>query len=143
MTAEPAEPTAEYVTELADGSVELSLPAENGSVPVARRYVQQRWTHLDEEVLDDVALVVTELVSNAVRHGAPEICVRLRAEPFAVDVAVLDHGPGTPRKREADEVVGQGSGRGLAIVDRLAAAWGVQPLDDRVGKIVWASIDRV
>lgn len=143
MTAEPAEPAAEAVTELPDGSVELTLPAENESVPIARQYVQQRWTQLDGDVLDDVALVVTELVSNAVRHGAPEICVRLRAEPFALDVAVLDHGPGTPRKREAEEVAGQGSGRGLAIVDRLAAAWGVQPLEDRVGKVVWASIDRV
>lgn len=139
------EPGADAVRELPDGSVELTLPADNSSVPVARGYVSARWSELDDDVLGDVALIVTELVTNAVRHGAPDICLRLRAAPFAIDVAVLDHGPGWPRRRPAAEVEGTGSGRGLTIVDRLAAAWGVEPVEDEngPGKLVWASIDPV
>ena len=89
-------------------------------------------------MLDDVELIVSELVSNAVRHGRPAIVLRLRSDPFAVDIGVLDHGPGCPEPRDPSDE--EGSGRGLRIVEMLSSAWGVQQLDDQRGKLVWASV---
>jgi anti-sigma regulatory factor (Ser/Thr protein kinase) len=123
-----------------DGEIALALPAEVGSVSTARRLVQQRWPNLPDDVVDDVQLIVAELVSNAIKHGRPEIELRLRPEPFAIDVAVLDHSPALPDKKVAAPEHGATSGRGLLMVDQLAQAWGVDPLPDGSGKTVWASV---
>ncbi|SHF54152.1 Anti-sigma regulatory factor (Ser/Thr protein kinase) [Jatrophihabitans endophyticus] len=129
------------VTELDDATVEVALPAETGSVRVARRFVKERWQGMADEVLGDVELIVSELVANAVRHGRPDIVFRLRAEPFAIDIAVLDHGPGIPSLAASPPDLTATSGRGLTLVDRLASSWGVEPLgEDEVGKTVWASV---
>ena len=66
--------------------------------------------------------------------------LKLRRAPFAIDIAVLDHGPGEPAKQDAD--VTATSGRGLAIIDTLAMDWGCDALDGETGKIVWASVER-
>lgn len=145
-----AEPGAEGVDDLqgapgvveeADGTVRMPLTADDVSVTRARRYVQGRWPDLAEEVLDDVSIIVSELVSNAVVHGRPDIEMRLRVLPFAVDVAVLDHNPELPAPPSARPSPTQASGRGLLLVDRLARRWGVEPFPDGTGKTVWASIE--
>jgi anti-sigma regulatory factor (Ser/Thr protein kinase) len=80
------------------------------------------------KVLEDATLLVSELVSNAVRHapreGMPEIELRLRLDPERVRVVVSDPGPGfvaAPRLPTASE----SSGWGLYLVDRIADRWGV------------------
>ena len=98
---------------------------------------------VDPGVVDDAQLVLAELVGNAVRHGAPlpggqlDVTWTLRAR--AVELRVTDGGGGMPCRgavRDAAE-----SGRGLAIVDAVAAAWGVEhPRGDRT--TVWARVDR-
>ncbi|MFC4493952.1 ATP-binding protein [Streptomyces ovatisporus] len=92
----------------------------------------------------DSALVVSELVTNAVRHGhVPGRLVELRLTydlEKAVTVEVSDAGDGRPHPaaaRPADIVLAE-SGRGLALVAAFADAWGVT--DRLVGKTIWARL---
>ena len=124
------------------GTVEMTLPAEPRSAGIARRYVHGRWQQLDGDAMDDIELIVCELVSNAVRHGRPDIILRLQVSPFAVDVAVVDHGPDLPPTELPHADGAATSGRGLGIVDRLANRWGVAEHDDAPGKTVWATVRR-
>jgi len=93
------------------------------------------------KVLQDATLLVSELVTNAVRHapreGVPEIELRLKLNPERVRVVVSDPGPGffaEPRLPTASE----GSGWGLYLVDRIADRWGVITKDRSE---VWFEID--
>jgi anti-sigma regulatory factor (Ser/Thr protein kinase) len=101
----------------------------------ARRFLEdtcRRWTALD--FVTDAALVISELVTNAVRHAGTEMRVALELRDGALTVSVHDGGPGLPRLIPPAER--QFGGRGLAIVVRLADAWGVVVGDDG-GKAVW------
>lgn len=136
----PDDGHAPSVVEDEDGSVRMALPASSVSVTHARRYVQGRWPSLGAEVLDDLSVVVSELVANAVVHGWPDIELRLRVVPDTVDVAVLDHNPELPAALAVAPDPGSSSGRGLLLVDRLSRQWGVEPFADGTGKTVWASV---
>ena len=84
--------------------------------------------HTDVETLSCVELVVSELVTNSVRHGpgAP-ITLRLVSEPDGrIGGEVEDHGDGVVAIREPDFETGTG-GLGLGVVDLLTSAWGVHP----------------
>jgi anti-sigma regulatory factor (Ser/Thr protein kinase) len=92
-------------------------------------------------VLDDATLLVSELVTNAVRHapkaGAPGVELRLKVEQERVRVVVSDPGGGfdaMPRLPTASE----SSGWGLYLVDRIADRWGVIAKDRSE---VWFEID--
>ena len=85
----------------------------------------------------DVLLVLSELVTNAVMHGAGVVDIEVVREPGVVRMAVCDQGGGIVRmcNPRADSV----GGRGLVLVDHLAESWGV--LCNRAGgKTVWASL---
>ena len=92
---------------------------------------------MDAETLATVALLVSELVSNAVVHsdGPPESGVLLRARRLgngAVRVEVTDQGTGfTPVARDPDQ---HGGGYGLYLVDKQAMCWGI---DQQSGTCVW------
>ena len=83
---------------------------------------------------DDVLLVVSELVTNAVVHGQGTITVLVGIGDGRVAVGVRDEGPGQPRHEDVDHASPRG--RGLAMVDRLALDWGVQR-EPSGGKMVW------
>ena len=96
-------------------------------------------------VADDAALVVSELIGNAVRYGRPlpgnVLRVAWAVEPDCLVVKVTDGGsPQTPRFREAGP--SDVRGRGLAIVDALARKWGVDRYENGVGPVstVWAEL---
>ncbi|WP_235462935.1 SpoIIE family protein phosphatase [Frankia sp. BMG5.23] len=92
---------------------------------------------LASEVVDTIVLVLSELASNAVRHGRPPLSVRLRLLGDRAVVEVADGGGRVLRRRHAaaeDE-----AGRGLGLVSQLAVRHGVRPVPD--GKAVWAEID--
>lgn len=119
------------------GSLHLVLRAGSGAVRAARRAVQ-RWaddggaTVADQQVL---ALLTTEVVSNAVRHGPSDADVEVEAarERGQFVVRVVDHSPDLPvLRRQPPDAVG---GRGVQIIDHLATDWGVERC--RGGKIVW------
>lgn len=93
------------------------------------------------KVLEDATLLVSELVTNAVRHapkaGSPEVELRLKVEPERVRVVVSDPGGGfdaTPRLPTASE----SSGWGLYLVDRIADRWGIITTNRNE---VWFEID--
>lgn len=92
------------------------------------------------ECIDDVVLVASELVGNAIVHApAPvdnALDVRWDLEADAVTVCVLDGSPELPHRvaRAATE----SGGRGLSIVAAISLDWGVRRTD--VGKQVWARV---
>jgi anti-sigma regulatory factor (Ser/Thr protein kinase) len=93
------------------------------------------------KVLEDATLLVSELITNAVRHapriGTPQVELRLKVEPQRVRVVVSDPGGGfdaSPRLPTASE----SSGWGLYLVDRIADRWGVISKDHSE---VWFEID--
>lgn len=132
--------TQSQQADAASNRVELPLPADVGSPAQARAFVRDRWPSADAEVLDDITLIVSELVSNAVKHGEPEILLRMRLDPLAIDVSVLDHGSGVPSEEVRTPATSATSGRGLSIVERLASDWGVVPFEGGGGKTVWARL---
>ncbi|MFF8414295.1 ATP-binding SpoIIE family protein phosphatase [Streptomyces omiyaensis] len=83
-----------------------------------------------------VELTVSELVTNAVRYGAPPISLRLLRGETALTVEVRDGAPTAPHLRHAK--AGDEGGRGLHICSTLADAWGVRFEED--GKTVWAEL---
>ncbi|WP_214410946.1 ATP-binding protein [Sphaerisporangium fuscum] len=87
------------------------------------------------ELVDDVVLMVSELVTNAIAHGAPPIRLSLRAGDGALRGEVTDHGEGLPHRLHVGDEVDHG--RGLLIVDALADRWGVSSVPERAGKGVW------
>jgi anti-sigma regulatory factor (Ser/Thr protein kinase) len=87
---------------------------------------------------DQGQLVLTELVTNALRHVGGRLRVQIEAHHDRLTLSVTDpaqyDGPLTPRRVEPSSQ----NGRGLTIVDSLASAWGVREEPD--GKTVWAEL---
>jgi anti-sigma regulatory factor (Ser/Thr protein kinase) len=108
----------------------------------SRRAVDTLEDQLDEIVLDDVRLLVSELVTNSVVHGPQAggrpVRLRLSLSALAVQAAVWDAGAGFPAV-PGDPTIDGESGRGLYLVDRLADRWGVV---DKTGTVIWFEIDR-
>ncbi|EYT78180.1 serine/threonine protein phosphatase [Streptomyces sp. Tu 6176] len=117
-----------------------TLPGVPGSAATARKLVRGACAVRGlEELAEDGALIVSELVSNAVRHARRE-SIRVVVERTAQDtvrVAVADLSRARPVKREADD--GDEGGRGLCLVAALAADWGTDVR--RWGKVVWADLE--
>lgn len=125
---------------MADVAVRLS--ATPASIPEARHAVDRLEGVLEEAVLDDLRLMVSEVVTNSVRHaGLAEtnrIELRISVDRERVRVEVRDEGPGFERPAIPTTVL-RDSGWGLYLVDRLADRWGVTT---GRGTTVWFEISR-
>ena len=92
----------------------------------------------------NLRLLVTELVTNSVRHAdlSAEDTIRLEVlvGPTSVCVEVTDHGPGFARPA-FDKSPSGTSGRGLYLVDALADRWGAQPTLNDNGWLVWFELE--
>ena len=88
-------------------------------------------------VVDDALLVVSELATNALRHGLGDVVVRAGIDTDgAVRLSVTDEGPELPELQPVDpDRIG---GIGLRIVDELSSTWGVAPFPG--GKTVWSAL---
>ena len=95
---------------------------------------------IDPDSIDEVVLVASELVGNAVRHthgaNGNGLAVDWTLDEAGVTVQVADPSPAAPAPRDPADT--EASGRGLHIVQALADDWGVRPTDG--GKRVWAHI---
>jgi anti-sigma regulatory factor (Ser/Thr protein kinase) len=88
---------------------------------------------------DDVQLVVSELVTNAVRAGSPRVGLAVAMKRRRVVIEVSDAAVGWPEQRRAE--IAEPGGRGLPLVDVLSDAWGVRGDEPgRGGKVVWAEL---
>ncbi|MFF1415349.1 ATP-binding protein [Streptomyces sp. NPDC058289] len=116
------------------------VPAMAGEVSRARRRVvaiARDWQlPLDEEYLQDLELLASEVITNAVEHteGTSIVCVRWTGVRVRVEVSDGDPCELIPAVSGPDEE----SGRGLLLVTSLAASWGTHP--HREGKVVWFEI---
>ena len=121
---------------------ELVLDAEaSDAVPVARRFGRRALAAaVAPDVSADAELVVSELVTNALLHGDPPVALRVHADTATgtAHVEVQDGGHRLPARAHGSS---DGlTGRGLALVAKLASSWGVESLPDGAGKLVWAAV---
>lgn len=115
----------------------IELPSSAESPGLARVAVASALSGLGLSALgDDIALVVSEMVTNAVQHGRAPVVLELETAVDAVVIAVDDGSPLAPRPREAGEQ--SEGGRGLLLMDLLSTDHGVRPQPP--GKTVWARL---
>jgi two-component sensor histidine kinase len=108
------------------------------SASQARAFVREHLVaHGLETLVDDVALVVSELASNAVRHAGTPFTVFLNGAEKSVVVGVEDGSPGVPQQVTSGPF--DLGGRGLDIVEQVSCAWGVRAQGRR--KSVWARFE--
>ncbi|MGI5377730.1 ATP-binding protein [Streptomyces sp. CA-251387] len=121
------------------------LPRHPASVGLARRRARDHladWGHGPRDpALEDAVLLVSELATNVVRHGPLverefEVAVTALADGSCL-IEVSDEGRLEPRSRVVEEW--EEAGRGLHLVENLAAAWGVWSRG-RHGQTVWALV---
>src|SRR5262245_35595302 len=112
-------------------AVEANVPGGPNAASRARRLVREELSgRVPDDVLPDVALLVTELVANGVRHGGAhtgtELHLVFEGRPPALHVEVVnpDDTPVHIGQRTPD--LSGGGGLGLHIVERLASRWGVR-----------------
>ena len=129
--------------EVTEASV-LMLPFDASSVGVARRRLMSDLiaSGVCDSAVCDVALVISELLSNALRHADPlpggNIKVSWRLDTDCVQVSVADGG-GETRPELGEPTPGATGGRGLRIVAKLSRGWGTTSHGD-VGTTVWARV---
>lgn len=148
VPAEAAEATAPDTPRPYEGAWRFTTPALDSSVPQARHAVRNLIAHrripVGDRLLQDLLLIVSELVTNAVRHAAllsPEIAVEIAAGADWVRVAVEDNHPYRPKAVQADSA--DTGGRGLMLVKTITAeAGGICDVEhvESGGKVVWAAL---
>ncbi|QLJ01911.1 PAS domain S-box protein [Streptomyces sp. NEAU-sy36] len=118
-------------------AVTTQLPATAAAVPEGRAFLRRTLISWEcPEPADDALLLLSEILTNAVRHAEGPVGLRLCRTATELTVEVGDHSPQLPRPRHAtgdDE-----SGRGLFLVRTLADSWGVRPTDE--GKTTWFTL---
>jgi anti-sigma regulatory factor (Ser/Thr protein kinase) len=121
-------------------AVLMTLPAAPGSAMTARSEVTRRLAKLvTGGVLEDIRLLLTELITNALRHGAvsSDDEIGVKAEVTEGTVRLEVHDPGRNGVVAAREPGERGGGYGLYLVECLTDEWGV---DQRDGTRVWAEL---
>ncbi|MEU5882771.1 ATP-binding protein [Spirillospora sp. NPDC047279] len=140
------------LVEAAGCVVSFTVLPEPESVTEARHFALSRLTAWDLPTLsDDVGLVVSELVTNALRHSGHtgerygRLSDPLRSAPSAIRLRLMHKGPwllcgimdastSAPRRKEPDYIAE--TGRGLHLVESFCTRWGWRGLPG--GKVVWA-----
>jgi anti-sigma regulatory factor (Ser/Thr protein kinase) len=130
--------------QVTDRPIELDVRLRSGTTAPssARALVGGLRDRLADDVLDDLELVVSEVVTNCVRHAElgpdDDITLRVRATPTNVRLEVADPGPGFEIPSVGPHDPAMPGGWGLYIVDQLADRWGVAR---GAGTRVWFEID--
>jgi anti-sigma regulatory factor (Ser/Thr protein kinase) len=114
--------------------VQTELPRSPDSITTARRLLDSHTTELDPQQRHDAALMVSELVTNAVVHGIGTISLRIEVDAAVLRVEVADEGNVAIAP---SPTAGAHGGWGLRIVEQLADDWGVLAGSTRV----WFRLD--
>jgi anti-sigma regulatory factor (Ser/Thr protein kinase) len=121
-------------------AIELTLPAVPTAITEARTKVTERLSRrIPLDALEDVRLLVTELITNALRHGAvrPGDNLSVKAQVSGETVRIEVRDPGRDGEVKPRRPGPRGGGYGLYLVDRLARRWGVDSNDETV---VWCEV---
>ena len=120
-------------------TLSVDIPRDLRAPATARRAIEELSGHVADDVLPDVKLLVSELISNSVKYGG-DGALRLKIDtdgPRRLRAEVIDQGVGfvpVARDRPATEV----GGWGLHLVQTLSNRWGVHEGSTHV----WFEIDR-
>jgi anti-sigma regulatory factor (Ser/Thr protein kinase) len=122
--------------------LDLSLPAEPEAASRARQSLMEFRATLDPRVFEDLRLLVSELVTNSLRHAGlsrqDEIRLHVALTDQAIRVEVCDTGPGFFRREDAPSLYQQ-SGWGLFLVKQIAHRWGIRKNHNTC---VWFELNR-
>ncbi|HEV8565206.1 MAG TPA: ATP-binding protein [Actinomycetota bacterium] len=122
--------------------LELSLPPVADAIPEARRSLDALAGELSPQALEDARLLVSELVTNSIRHGelraGQRVLLRAEVEGAVIRIEVTDEGHGFELKPRSPGDTGS-SGWGLFLVGRIADRWG---MSSDGSTRVWFEIDR-
>jgi anti-sigma regulatory factor (Ser/Thr protein kinase) len=118
---------------------QVELPPRPASAAEARRFVARALRSVDPGIREIGVLLASELVTNALLYAQGRILLRVLPVDHAWRVVVHDRSqrPVNPRHVGLEAT----SGRGLALVEQLSSAWGVE-VDDEEGKEVWFEVPR-
>jgi anti-sigma regulatory factor (Ser/Thr protein kinase) len=123
-------------------AIDLTLPARPEMLSEARTALDRLQDTAPKELLDNVRLMVSELLSNSMKHAKLDagdtIELHVSAESDQVRVEVVDAGPGFSPKESAPSMY-QDSGWGLFLVEQLSDRWGVEQIGHAT--TVWFEID--
>jgi anti-sigma regulatory factor (Ser/Thr protein kinase) len=114
------------------------FPSDARAPGEARRLVANalmQWGHA-QELSESIALVVSELATNAVTHAGSPFSVLARSDQQVIRISVRDTSAAMPELRQVGP--GEGPGLGLQMVDAIASTWGVEVTAG--GKSVWAQL---
>jgi len=114
----------------------LPVPA---SVPAARSFVLSVGWSNEDDLNFRLAMLVSEIVTNAVLHARTPFEVSVEPKAEKIRVAISDQSTAIPVKRSYETT--HPTGRGLHIVEATADRWGVSPSAN--GKTIWFELDRV
>jgi anti-sigma regulatory factor (Ser/Thr protein kinase) len=129
------------VSEPVEVRASLTLSAVPQSAGAARRFIADicNAAQLGEDDCSLAALLTSELVTNAIRHGGSRAVIDAHAPGGVLRVSVRDDNPALPVVGLRPDLTAE-SGRGLHLVEALATRWGVEESGND-GKAVWFEID--
>ena len=119
--------------------VRADFPAEPASAARARQFVDAALRTWDCDAMVDVAsLLVSELVANSVLHARTAVAVVISRHGDRLRIEVQDGVSRAPARKHYSTLAT--TGRGLMLVERMAADWGVRPT--ATGKGVWFELEQ-
>jgi anti-sigma regulatory factor (Ser/Thr protein kinase) len=123
--------------------IDLTFAAGPAAASEARKSLNALAGKVSQDKFEDIRLLVSELVTNSVRHAGFDtedgVGFRVRLGDRCLRVDVVDSGKGF-EKTVTPSMPDQVSGWGLQIVEKLSDRWGVEPMPES-GSAVWFEID--
>lgn len=116
-------------------SVTVRLAASPDAAARARQSLREACAAFPGYLLYDAELLTSEIVTNVVKHAGGTVTIAIECDERNLAVEVADNSSEQPVVRRA--AAGDLGGRGMQLVDQLAAKWGSRPRPDGAGKIVW------
>jgi anti-sigma regulatory factor (Ser/Thr protein kinase) len=118
----------------------VTLEPHASQVRVARHHLGVACNGMQRDLVEVAMLLMSELVTNAIRHGKGAVRLAIKKFPSRLCVEVSDTGSGRPVTRSPR--TDGADGRGLILIERLASEWGVTPSKDHAAKTVWFTLRR-